>query len=234
MVFARETPAAEEVPPVFDLIPRPRREVAPGVVHVPGWLDEARQTELVRAARGWAAEGPGARRATLPSGHEMSVSAVCLGWHWIPYRYSATRDDQDGSPVTPFPAWLAALGADAVTEAYDAEAGRAYRPDVALVNFYRGDARLGMHVDREERALDPVVSLSLGAACVFRVGNTENRGRPWTDVVLESGDLMVFGRENRLVHHGVPRVLPEVPAPPIGTAEDERINLTLRVSGFGR
>jgi alkylated DNA repair protein (DNA oxidative demethylase) len=204
------------------------------VVHVPGWLDEARQVELVRAARGWAAEGPGARRARLPGGHEMSVSAVCLGWHWIPYRYSATRDDQDGSPVTPFPAWLAALGADAVADAYDdPAAGAAHRPDVALVNFYRGDARLGMHVDREERAPDPVVSLSLGAACVFRVGNTEHRGRPWTDVVLESGDLVVFGRENRLVHHGVPRVLPDVPTPPIGTAADERINLTLRVSGFG-
>ncbi len=218
---------------MLGLIPRPRREIAPGVVHVPGWLEEARQRDLVQVARGWAAEGPGARRATLPSGHEMSVSTVCLGWHWIPYRYSATRDDQDGSPVTPLPAWLAWLGAAAVTDAYeDAAAGAAYRPDVALVNFYRGAARLGMHVDREERAPDPVVSLSLGAACVFRVGNTENRGRPYTDVVLESGDLIVFGRENRLVHHGVPRVLPAVPAPSIGTAGDERINLTLRVSGF--
>jgi alkylated DNA repair protein (DNA oxidative demethylase) len=160
----------------------------------------------------------------------MSVSTVCLGWHWIPYRYSATRDDQDGSPVTPLPAWLAELGGAAVAEAYGEDVP--YRPDVALVNFYRGDARLGMHADREERAPDPVVSLSLGAACVFRVGNTENRGRPWTDLVLESGDLVVFGRENRLVHHGVPRVLPDVPAPPIGTAPGERINLTLRVSGF--
>ena len=28
----------------------------------------------------------------------MSVRTVCLGWHWYPYRYSRTRDDQDGSP----------------------------------------------------------------------------------------------------------------------------------------
>lgn len=219
---------------VLDLFPRPRREVAPGVVHVPGWLDEERQSALVDAARGWASEGPGARQAELPNGGRMSVSAVCLGWHWIPYRYSATRDDQDGSPVTPFPDWLADLGADAVADAYeDVGAGAAYRPDVALVNFYRGDARLGMHADREERAPDPVVSLSLGAACVFRVGNTENRARPYTDLQLESGDLVVFGRENRLVHHGVPRLLPELPTPPIGTVDGERINVTMRVSGLG-
>ncbi len=215
---------------MLDLFRRPRREVAPGVVHVPGWLDEAQQRALVSDARGWAAEGPGARHATLPNGGQMSVSTVCLGWHWIPYRYSATRDDQDGSPVTPFPDGLAALGARAVADAY--EEAVTYRPDVALVNFYRGDARLGMHADREESAPDPVVSLSLGAACVFRVGNTENRGRPYTDLQLESGDLVVFGRENRLVHHGVPRLLPELPTPPIGTADGERINVTMRVSGL--
>lgn len=220
---------------MLDLFPRARREVAPGVVHVPGWLDTRAQTDLVTAARGWAAEGPGARRARLPGGQPMSVSTVCLGWHWIPYRYSATRDDQDGSPVTPFPDWLAVLGARAVADAYDdPSAGSSYRPDVALVNFYRGEARLGMHADREERAPDPVVSLSLGTACVFRVGNTDNRGRPYTDVVLESGDLIVFGRENRLVHHGVPRMLPERAVPSIGTAVGERVNLTLRVSGFSR
>ncbi|MCD2195804.1 alpha-ketoglutarate-dependent dioxygenase AlkB [Actinomycetospora endophytica] len=216
---------------MLDLFRRPRRELAPGVVHVPGWLDETEQHALVEAARGWAAEGPGARRAELPNGGRMTVSAVCLGWHWIPYRYSATRDDQDGSPVTPFPDWLAELGARAVADAYqDPDVG--YRPDVALVNFYRGDARLGMHADREELAPDPVVSLSLGAGCVFRVGNTENRGWPYTDLQLESGDLVVFGRENRLVHHGVPRLLPDLPVPPIGTADGERINLTLRVSGL--
>jgi DNA oxidative demethylase len=218
---------------VLGFLPRPRREIAPGVVHVPGWLDEAAQAELVEAARGWAALGPGARRARLPGGRLMSVSTVCLGWHWVPYRYSACRDDQDGSPVTPFPAWLGELGARAVADAYqDPAAGTAYRPDVALVNFYRDGARLGMHTDREERAADPVVSLSLGAGCVFRVGNTATRGRPHTDLVLESGDLVVFGRENRLVHHGVPRMLPEIPVPPVGTLDGERINITLRVSGL--
>lgn len=216
---------------MFELIPRPRRTLAPGVVHVPDWLDPTRQRELVAAAQVWAREGPGARRATLPGGARMSVETVCLGWHWIPYRYSRTRDDQDGSPVQPFPAWLADLGAAAVADAYD-EPGVTYRPDVALVNSYRGDARLGMHQDREERAPDPVVSLSIGAACVFRIGSPHHRRGPWQDVELHSGDLVVFGGEHRLAYHGVPKLLPDVDVPDVGTAPGERINITLRVSGF--
>ena len=220
---------------MLELIPRPRRLVAPGVVHVPGWLDVERQTALAEACREWARRSPGARRAALPSGARMSVSTVCLGWHWIPYRYSATRDDQDGSPAIPLPGWLGRLGADAVADAYDDPAAATeYRPDVALVNFYDGDARLGMHQDREELAADPVVSLSLGAACVFRVAGTEHRGRPWKDLELCSGDLVVFGRENRLAFHGVPKLLPDHDVPAIGLECGTRINITLRVSGLGR
>lgn len=121
----------------------------------------------------------------------MSVRTVCLGWHWLPYRYSRTADDVNGAPVTAFPDWLGALGREAVAAAYGEDGG--YRPDAALVNFYDGDARMGMHQDREERSTAPVVSLSIGDACLFRFGTAEGRGRPYTDVRLESGDLFVFG-----------------------------------------
>jgi DNA oxidative demethylase len=217
---------------VFELIPRPRRTLGPGAVHVPGWLGLEEQRALVVACRGWASEGPGIRAAALPNGALMSVRTVCLGWHWSPYRYSRTRDDQDGSPVTPFPGWLADLGRRAVADAYLDEArGAAYAPDVALVNHYDTGARMGLHRDVEERVLEPIVSLSLGAACLFRLGNTEGRGRPWTDVELHSGDLLVFGDESRLAYHGVPKLLPAVDAPDIGLPHG-RLNVTLRVSGL--
>ncbi|ALL75916.1 DNA repair protein [Pseudonocardia sp. EC080610-09] len=218
----------------LELIPRDRRDLAPGAVHVPGWLDLRRQRFLVERCREWAAQGPGIRAAALPGGARMSVRTVCLGWHWIPYRYSRTRDDQDGSPVAEFPIWLGDLGRDAVADAYgDPTRGLGYSPDIALINHYTGDARLGMHRDGDEHAPDPVVSVSLGAPCVFRLGNTEHRGRPWTDVELRSGDLLVFGDDSRLAYHGVPRVLP----PERGGTDDVglgagRLNITLRVSGF--
>ncbi|MHA6792073.1 alpha-ketoglutarate-dependent dioxygenase AlkB [Pseudonocardia bannensis] len=216
----------------MELIPRERRTLAPGAVHVPDWLDLCRQRELVVACREWAMQGPGIRAASLPNGARMSARQVCLGWHWYPYRYSRTRDDQDGSPVTPFPDRLGDLGRAAVADAYlDPARGAAYRPDIALINHYAADARMGLHRDSDEKVLEPVVSLSLGAACVFRLGNTADRGRPWTDVELCSGDLLVFGDESRLAYHGVPRLLTDLDAPDIGLAHG-RLNITLRVSGL--
>ena len=74
------------------------------------------------------------------------------------------------------------------------------------------------------------MSISLGAPCLFRLGNARSRGRPWTDVELRSGDLLVFGDESRLAYHGVLRLLPG-DGPEIGLAEG-RLNITLRVSGL--
>lgn len=210
------------------LIPSSRTEIGPGAVHVPGWLDVDHQRSLVAACRQWAQMPPGMRATTLPSGGVMSVRTVCLGWHWTPYRYSRVVDDN--TPVTPFPDWLAKLGAKAVTEAYGSAEG--YRPDIALVNFYDDAARLGMHQDKDERSLAPVVSLSLGDSCLFRFGNTENRNKPWTDVELASGDLFVFGGPSRLAYHGVPKTYPGTCEQDIGLASG-RLNITLRTSGMG-
>jgi alkylated DNA repair protein (DNA oxidative demethylase) len=216
----------------MSLLPRSRAQLAPGAVHVPDWLDPGEQRRLVEACRDWSRPPAGMRAARLPGGRVMTVQTVCLGWHWYPYRYSRTRDDQDGSPVAPFPEWLGDLGREALANAYgDPDRARGYRPDIALINHYTADARMGLHRDSDERAPDPVVSFSIGAPCVFRLGNTEHRGRPWTDVELHSGDLVVFGDESRLAYHGVPKLLPAHVVPDTGLATG-RLNITLRVSGL--
>ncbi|ACZ87313.1 alpha-ketoglutarate-dependent dioxygenase AlkB family protein [Streptosporangium roseum] len=207
------------MPGVDALIGRCRAEIAPGAVHVPDWLSPARQRQLVRACRAWARPPLGMERIRLPGGGLMSVRTVCLGRRWRPYRYT-------DEPVEPLPQWLAELGRAAVAQTL----GGPYEPDVALVNFYDDAATMGMHQDRDERAAAPVVSLSLGDACVFRFGNTATRARPWSDVRLESGDLFVFGGPSRLAFHGVRRILP-------GTGPHDliqgRLNITLRQSGQG-
>lgn len=210
------------------LIPASRTEIGPGAVHVPGWLNEDHQRTLVAACREWAQIPAGMRATALPSGGVMSVRTVCLGWHWTPYRYSRVVDD--GTPVTPFPNWLAKLGAEAVTEAYGSD--EEYQPDIALINFYDDAAKLGMHQDKDERSLAPVVSLSLGNSCLFRFGNTENRNKPWADMELASGDLFVFGGPLRLAYHGVLKTYPGTCEQDIGLASG-RLNITLRTSGMG-
>jgi alkylated DNA repair protein (DNA oxidative demethylase) len=118
-------------------------------------------------------------------------------------------------------------------EAYgDEYPARTYAPDTALINFYDGAARMGMHQDKEERSGAPVVSLSIGDTCVFRFGNTENRGKPYTDVELASGDLFVFGGPSRFAFHGVPKVRPGTADPATGMGRG-RLNLTLRETGLG-
>ncbi|MFJ2129914.1 alpha-ketoglutarate-dependent dioxygenase AlkB family protein [Streptomyces sp. NPDC088846] len=214
------------------LFPRPRAVIAPGAVHVPEWLPPERQRELVAACREWARGPVPLRHTVLPGGGVMSVRTVCLGWHWQPYRYSRTADDVNGARVAEFPGWLAELGRQALAEAYREEGPvPAYAPDTALINFYDDAARMGMHQDKEERSGAPVVSLSIGDSCVFRFGNTENRGKPYTDVELASGDLFVFGGPSRFAFHGVVGIRPGTADPATGMRRG-RLNLTLRETGL--
>ncbi|MEU3772518.1 alpha-ketoglutarate-dependent dioxygenase AlkB [Streptomyces sp. NPDC032472] len=212
-----------------ELFPRERTEIAPGAVHVPDWLGPGRQRELLAACRAWARPPAGLRTVRTPGGGTMTARQVCLGLHWYPYAYARTAVDGDGAPVKPMPGWLAQLGHEAVAAAYGE--GVAVPPyDIALINFYDGDSRMGMHRDAEEKSPAPVVSLSLGDTCVFRFGNTDNRGRPYRDVQLRSGDLFVFGGPARLAYHGVPKVLPGTG--PRGLGLSGRLNITLRVGGL--
>ncbi|MCX4631417.1 alpha-ketoglutarate-dependent dioxygenase AlkB [Streptomyces sp. NBC_01443] len=223
-----------------ELFPRERTEIAPGAVHVPDWLASERQRELLEACRAWARPPAGLRTVRTPGGGTMTARQVCLGLHWYPYGYARTAVDGDGAPVKPMPGWLAELGREAVTAAGGRPGtgtgtgpgtGTAEAYDIALINFYDGDSRMGMHRDAEEKSGAPVVSLSLGDTCVFRFGNTASRGRPYQDVPLRSGDLFVFGGPARLAYHGVPKVLPGTAPPWLGLTG--RLNITLRVGGLG-
>ncbi|GAA3880886.1 alpha-ketoglutarate-dependent dioxygenase AlkB [Leifsonia kafniensis] len=214
------------------LFPAERREVAPGAVHVPGWLSLEEQQGIVAQFMHWARGPVPIRAAKLPGGHEMSVRTVCLGWHWQPYRYTREAGDVNGVRVLEFPDWLADLGRRAVAEALqDPQAGAGYHPDAALVNYYDDTAKMGMHQDKDEISDAPVVSLSIGDTCKFRFGNTTDRGQPYTDLDLESGDLFVFGGPSRFAFHGVPKVYPDTGSRATGLARG-RINITMRVTGL--
>lgn len=212
------------------MIPLPPREIAPGAVHVPGWLTLDEQRHLVQACRAWATGPVPIRHTVLPRGGVMSVQTVCLGWHWQPYKYTRLAHDVNGEQVADFPEWLGELTHRALTAAY----GRTTQTDpydTALINFYDGPAKMGMHQDKDEKSDAPVVSLSIGDTCLFRFGNTETRGRPYTDLQLASGDLFVFGGPSRYAYHGVPKVYPGTGDPATGLASG-RLNLTMRVTGL--
>lgn len=87
------------------------------------------------------------------------------------------------------------------------------------MNFYPPGAGMGMHVDADEPAENAVVSLSIGDETVFRIEGH--------DVLLASGDALVFGGPARRAKHGV--LGARAGTGPDGTGIKEgRINITMR------
>ena len=215
-----------EVNELFD-VARERRELAPGAVHIPDWLNEQQQRQFVAQCRVWVRSAP-MRRQVLPGGGRMSVQSVMLGRKWRPYRYGATAKPD----VLGLPEWLIRMGHRAACEAYGqfSELAEDFEPDSALINFYDHEAHMGMHQDRDEFSAAPIVSLSLGDTCVFRFGNPETRSAPYQDIELRSGDLFVFGGPSRYAFHGVPRVLPGTGGTHLGMKNGGRLNITLRMT----
>jgi alkylated DNA repair protein (DNA oxidative demethylase) len=151
----------------------------------------------------------------------MSVrmtSAGRYGWFTDRSGYRYVDRHPSGVPWPPVPASVLAV--------WRALASAARDPDCCLVNHYREGARMGMHRDADEKDFAwPVLSISLGDSALFRMGGL-SRKDPSSSVLLESGDVVLFGGLARLAYHGVDRIRP-------GSSrllpEGGRINLTLRV-----
>ncbi|WP_336487993.1 alpha-ketoglutarate-dependent dioxygenase AlkB [Methylobacterium nigriterrae] len=205
--------------------------LAPGLIHHPGYLDGDAQAALAGQLAAALRLAPPYTPRMPRTGRPFSVRMTnCGPLGWVSdeagYRYQPTHPET-GEP------WPAIPGI--ARAAWDALARCAAPPEACLVNLYAPTARMGLHQDRDEAALDaPVLSLSLGAAALFRYGGLR-RGDPTRSVRLDPGDALVIGGPSRLMHHGIDRVLPagtdllaaRAPRPAFLPAGG-RCNLTLR------
>ena len=185
-----------------------------------GHLDADAQSDLVADIRAVAQAAPMFSPDT-PYGKPMSVrmtSAGSVGWYadQTGYRYAPVHPSGTAWPPIPrrvLDLWHALTALDRA-------------PDCCLVNYYGQDARMGMHRDQDEASFEwPVLSVSLGDAGLFRIGNT-TRGGTTESIWLDSGDVVVMGGAARLTYHGVDRIR-------FGSSsllpKGGRINLTCRV-----
>jgi alkylated DNA repair protein (DNA oxidative demethylase) len=193
-----------------------------GIRHLPEYLDRPRQEALIGTVRAIVAEAPLYVPAMPGTGKPMSVRMTncgSLGWMTDKaggYRYQPTHP-ATGRPWPAIPQDLLALWSDI--------AGYALPPEACLINFYSDDAKMGLHQDRDEKDFGaPVLSVSLGNACLFRVGGTRRTDRTLS-FKLSSGDIVVLGGEGRLCFHGVDRIYPSTSTL---LKNGGRINLTLR------
>ena len=203
------------------IVPQPK-ELPPGMRHLPGYLDRTGQERLVDIVRAVVREAPLYTPAMPKTGKEMSVRMTnCGPLGWVTdkergYRYQPTHP-VTGRPWPPIP--------DMMLDIWHKTSGTDLEPEACLVNFYDASAKMGLHQDRDEREFSaPVLSISLGDDCLFRVGGVK-RNDATVSIRLQSGDVVVIGGENRLAFHGVDRIYP-------GTStllkREGRINLTLR------
>ncbi|UJW76721.1 alpha-ketoglutarate-dependent dioxygenase AlkB [Rhizobium sp. SL42] len=193
-----------------------------GLFHFPGYFQRTEQDVLVDSVRDVVAEAPLYVPVMPGTGKPMSVRMTnCGPLGWVTdkergYRYQAAH------PITGVP-WPAIP--QILVDLWREISGFDKDPEACLVNFYGDDAKMGLHQDRDETDFNaPVVSVSLGDSCLFRIGGLDRKDRT-SSLRLESGDVFVLGGAGRLCFHGVDRIYP-------GTStllkNGGRINLTLR------
>jgi len=132
------------------------------------------------------------------------------------YRYQDTHP-VNGRPWPDMPPEISAI--------WEELAAYPHLPEACLINFYDAKAKMGLHQDRDEKDFDaPVVSISLGDSCLFRIGENTRAGRT-TSFKLQSGDAVVLTGQSRLSFHGVDRIYPDTSTL---LKNGGRINLTIR------
>lgn len=185
------------------------------------YLNPKRQAALVAALRDVVVQAPFFDPVMPVTGKPFSVRMTnCGKLGWVSdragYRYQPDHP-VTGRPWPPMP--------ECLLELWDEVADYAAPPESALINLYRGKARMGLHTDDTEQDFAaPVVSVSLGDTAVFRIGN-ETRGGPTRSLRLASGAVVVMGGAARRRYHGVDRILPGSSALLPGGG---RLNVTLR------
>lgn len=204
-----------------------RIEVAPGAWLFRRYLLDGEQFAVAARCLELGAADAGFYTPIVRGGHPMSVRMLCLGRHWNArtYSYEDTRSDIDGRPAPALPPDLADLAVRA-----GREAGFDFAPDLCIVNWYGPSSRMGVHQDKDESresiaAGAPVVSVSIGDTARFLFGGLRRKD-PVEKILLESGDVFVFGGESRLRYHGVTRIMAGTAPRHLGF--EGRLNLTFR------
>lgn len=200
-----------------------------GAWHLPGALSLFEQKRLVKIYKAMQMD---MYVPKVKSGNYMNLQMNCLGWHWnaVDYKYHQVRTEIDDQPVKPIHSELIRIAKQPSEQLFPY-----HNPswDICLCNYYGPGSTLGLHKDNSEseKALaigHPVVSFSVGASCIFRVGGL-TRSAPSQDIRLKSGDIFIFGEESRLRLHGITKIFSNEARIPFGKSlGNGRINFTLR------
>ncbi|KAL5073345.1 hypothetical protein RYX36_012329 [Vicia faba] len=219
----------------------------PGMVLLKHHLTHHEQVEIVKNCRDLGLGPGGFYQPGYADGAKLRLMMMCLGMDWDPQtrKYGFERVS-DGSTPPSIPPYFSKLVSRAILEArqlYNRERGisdiedilPSMTPDICIVNFYSTSGRLGLHQDRDESKESlqkglPVVSFSIGDSAEFLYGDQRDVVKA-ENVLLESGDVLIFGGDSRHVYRGVSSIIPN--SAPEELVQDTglcpgRLNLTFR------
>lgn len=219
----------------------------PGMILLKGYLSFNDQVKLITTCRELGIGPGGFYQPEYCDGAKLKLKMMCLGKHWEPRKSS--YDDKrpsDGAKAPLIPCEFSELVKRAMKDAYAYLKERHRKqnvedilppvsPNICIVNFYTKSSRLGLHQDKDESPESllkglPVVSFSVGDSAEFLYGDQRDMFQV-EQIVLESGDVLIFGGKARHIYHGVSRLLPDT-APRSLVEETSlrpgRLNLTFR------
>ncbi|KAK6118215.1 hypothetical protein DH2020_048001 [Rehmannia glutinosa] len=231
----------------------------PGMVLFKRYIPISEQVEIVKRCRELGCGPGGFYRPGYEDGAKLRLYMMCLGLDWNPQtREYGERRQYDNVGTPDIPHEFASLVSRVLNDSH-ALIKREMKtinvedilppmsPDVCIVNFYTTTGRLGLHqvtddvlsdvytrtVMKKEKSLLkglPVVSISIGDSAEFLYGDRRDVNEA-EHVLLESGDVLVFGGASRHIFHGVKNIIPNTA--PHGLLKHTklrpgRLNLTFR------
>lgn len=143
------------------------------------------------------------RHLITPGGRQMSVAMTncgVYGWCSSSRGYQYTKQDPlTGCGWPTMPENFCRLACCAA----ECAGFSGFSADAALINRYQPGAKLSLHQDKDEKDLtQPIVSVSLGLPVLFQFGGWK-RSDLVRRILLEHGDVVVWGGASRLRFHGV-------------------------------
>ncbi|XP_077237732.1 DNA N(6)-methyladenine demethylase ALKBH1C-like isoform X2 [Tasmannia lanceolata] len=236
------------------------QQLTSGMVLLKKFINLKNQVEIIKQCRELGLGSGGFYQPGYKNGAKLNLQMMCLGRNWDPEtkRYGHIRSIDDATPPS-IPVEFKHLVQKAIqtSRAFIKRTSNSIEdtfpkmslketsnptkdelpkmsPDICIVNFYTTSGKLGLHQDKDESYESiskglPVVSFSLGDSAVFLYGDKKEDNAK--KVILESGDVLIFGGESRLIHHGVGNILHGT-APKLLVDETNlhpgRLNLTFR------
>ncbi|KAL6142347.1 hypothetical protein ACLB2K_060629 [Fragaria x ananassa] len=219
----------------------------PGMVLLKNYVSLSEQVETVKACRELGLGPGGFYQPVFQNGAKLCLQMMCLGLNWDPEtrKYEDIRP-LDGTRPPGIPNEFSLLVERAIQETHahlKVEIGcssveevlPSMTPNICITNFYTTRGRLGLHQDRDESKVSlreglPVVSISIGDSADFLYGDQRDIEKA-ESIILESGDVLIFGGHSRHIFHGVTSIIPN--SAPKKLLEETmlrpgRLNLTFR------